>query len=123
MARVVLWGNSSEQVRSLPRSVQDAFAWVIDALARDPSAFPARETPLKVVTQELHGSLPLVRIKVVRSKTDAGFRGVYFVDGDEVVFLYFANRDEATYRRLKALYGRALTRAVPEKVRASSGAG
>lgn len=110
MLRVILWGNSSEQLKSLPLGVQDAFTTALDALSRNPLALPSVGAPLEIVTERLHGSLPLYRIKVVRSATDPGFRGVYFVDGDEVVFLFFAYRDEATYRRLKALYQRALSR-------------
>ncbi len=109
MPRIVLWGNSSEQLKSLPDEVRVAFTLAIDTLAKDPASLPSLETPLELRTGRLEGSLPLRRIKVKRSATDPGYRGVYFIDEDRVVFLFFAYRDESTYKRLKALYLRALS--------------
>lgn len=110
MSRIVLWGNSSEQLRSLPDEIRLAFTTAIDSLAKDPASLPSIDSPLELRTGTLEGALPLLRIKVKRSPTDPGFRAVYFIDGDRVVFLFFANRDESTYKRLKALYHRALSR-------------
>ena len=114
MSRVVLWGNSSEQLKSLPEEVRNAFTYAIDALANDPTSRPSTDSPLMLRTGEMKGSLPLLRVKVKRSAKDPGFRGVYFIHGDQVVFLFIVNRDESTYKRLRELYLRALSKLEPK---------
>jgi len=104
---VIFWGSSERQFESLPIEVQEAFAWAIEQILRDPSDLPRAESTLITETEPLTGSLRLRRIKVRRSSEDPGFRGVYIVDSRKVVFLRFVFRDRATYKGLRSLAQRA----------------
>lgn len=103
MTRAIFWGSSDRQFESLPSEVQDAFESAIDQLILDPSSFPRAKTKLIVETGPLTGSLQLRRIKVKRHPKDPGYRGIYFVETEGLVFLRFAFRDQATYKGLRAL--------------------
>ena len=107
MIPVIFWGSSSRQFESLPGEVQNAFAWAIDQILRNPAALPRSESGLIVETEPLAGSLELRRIKVRRGPKDPGFRAIYIVDARGVVFLRFVFRDRATYKGLRALAHKA----------------
>lgn len=104
---VIFWGSSERQFESLPTEVQDALAWAIDQIVRNPSALPKVGSRLILETGPLTGSLQLRRIKVQRGSKDPGFRGIYIVEARKVVFLRFVYRDRATYKGLKVLARKA----------------
>lgn len=107
MAQVHFWGNSPDQLRSLPPTIRAALAWAILELERNPTALPKSDS-LDMSTEAMRGEPGLYRIEVGSRVNPPGYRAIYFVERRHVYLIRFRRRDPSTYRGLRRDIGRLL---------------
>lgn len=105
MVPVVFLGNSRAQLETLPPSIREAFRRAVRELERSPQ-LPPQLPEIGITTKALNAPFPLFCVAVHPvHKADAGYRGIYSLEGTTVLFVRFVRRDATTYRGLRRIRG------------------
>ncbi len=72
----------------------------MDELTRSPSR-PPQDPSRGVETERLDGPWGIFRIAMKIRKEDPGYRAIYALEGEEVLFIRIVRRDAATYAGLR----------------------